>query len=197
MRCVSSNIYSPCPSIVEYKFSASCPTRTAEAWQSAGLVLVDVEFFFPSIDLRGIREALFSFGFFFQDATVRLSLVIVSHMVIRLFARLVYHIELLCNQHFWCWNESMDKLTINYSAPSASDVLCNLSCIAIYLGQYECQYFSSERKSKVDKFKVFWRFELISIWVWRWRQTGRSLFWRVFKIETYNFFMMACRPTTV
>merc|ERR1712193_314602 len=100
MRCVSSNICSPCPSIVAYKFSASCPTRTAEAWQSAGLVLVDVEFFFLSTDLRGIREALFSFGFFFQDATVRLPLETVSHMVIRLFARLVYHIELLSNQHF-------------------------------------------------------------------------------------------------
>ena len=64
MRCVSSDICSPCPSIVDYKFSASCPTRTAEAWQSAGLVLVDVELFFLSTDLRGIRVALFSICFF-------------------------------------------------------------------------------------------------------------------------------------
>jgi hypothetical protein len=35
-------------------------------------------------------------------------------MMIRLFARLVYHIELLSNQHFWCWNKRMDKLTIQY-----------------------------------------------------------------------------------
>ena len=145
MRCVSSNTRSPCPSIVEYKFSASCPTRTAEAWQSAGLVLVDVEFFFPSTDLRGIREALFSFGFFFQDATVRLSLVIVSHMVIRLFARLVYHIELLSNQHFWCWNERMDKLTIQHLQRVMFCVTSH--AIQSILVSKICQYFSSERKS--------------------------------------------------
>ena len=124
MRCVSSNIYSPCPSIVEYKFSASCPTRTAEAWQSAGLVLADVELFFPSTDLRGIRVALFSFCFVPKTPRTivtggsKAHVDSVSHVARFLFAHLVYII-----------------LQSSYPAPPASDVLCNLSCNSIYLGQ--------------------------------------------------------------